>query len=212
MRKYLTEFIGTFFIVLTAVMVTSNPDTASMAPLAVAGMYLAMVYAGTQVSGGHFNPAITMAALMRRKVERGDAMYYVLIQLVASVVAAAIGVYLHDCNNGASIVARVNEQPICAVLAEFFGTFALVFVMLQVSSIQDGAGNTQLGMAAGFTVLAAGLALGNLSGGAFNPAIALGASVAGLFGWDDILVYLIGNTLGAAAAATAFQFTFESED
>jgi aquaporin Z len=207
MKKYLTEFIGTFFLVLTVVMATNNPATLAMAPLAIAGMYLAMVYAGAQVSGGHYNPAITMAALMRGKIERGDALYYVMVQLVASVVAAAIGVYLHDCNNGAAIVARVNEQPVCAVLAEFLGTFALVFVMLHVTSSRPNEVNSHAGLAIGFTVLAAGLALGNLSGGAFNPAIAFGASVAGMFGWDDILVYLIGNTLGAAAAATAFQFT-----
>ncbi len=212
MKKYLTEFIGTFFLILTVVLVTNNPVSASMAPLAIAGMYLAMIYAGGHISGGHYNPAVTFAVLIRRKIDRGDALYYITVQLIASVLAAAIGVYLHDCGNGATIVPRINEQTMCAVLAEFLGTFALVFVVLNVATTRSNAGNSHFGLAIGFTVMAVGYALGGLSGGAFNPAIALGATVADMFAWDDILVYFIGDLLGAAAAATVFQVVYGPED
>jgi len=87
MKKYLTEFIGTFFLVLTVVMVVNNPGIDPMAPLAIAGMYLAMIYAGSHISGGHFNPAITIAFLMRRQINRGDALYYIIVQLIASVLS-----------------------------------------------------------------------------------------------------------------------------
>jgi aquaporin Z len=212
MKKYLTEFIGTFFLVLTVVLASNNPSIALLAPLAVAGMYLAMIYAGGHISGGHYNPAVTLAILIRGKIDRGDALYYVLAQLIASVVAAAIGVFLHDCGNGAEIVARVNEQAMCAVLAEFLGTFALAYVVLNVATIRSNTGNSHYGLAIGFTVLAASYALGGLSGGAFNPAIALGATVAGMFAWDDIGIYLIGTLLGGAAAATVFHVTYGRED
>ncbi|MDO8367859.1 MAG: aquaporin [Saprospiraceae bacterium] len=212
MKKYLTEFIGTFFLVLTVVLAANNPNMAAMAPLAIAGMYLAMIYAGGHISGGHFNPAVTLAILIRGKIDRGDALYYVIVQLIASVFAAAIGVFLHDCGNGAEIVARVNEHAMCAVLAEFLGTFVLAYVVLNVMTTHSNANNSHYGIAIGFTVLAAGYGLGGLSGGAFNPAIALGASVAGMFAWEDILVYLIGNVLGAAVAATVFHVTYGRED
>jgi len=194
------------------VMAANNPGIASMAPLAIAGMYLAMIYAGGHISGGHYNPAITLAVLVRGKIDRVDALYYVIAQLIASVFAAAIGVFLHDCGNGGEIATRLNEQAMCVVLAEFLGTFALAYVVLNVATTRSNASNSHFGIAIGFTLLAASYALGGLSGGAFNPAIALGATVAGMFSWEDIGVYLIGALLGAAAAATVFHVTYGRED
>jgi aquaporin Z len=211
MKKYLTEFIGTFFLVLTVVMVVNNPGIDPMAPLAIAGIYLAMIYAGSHISGGHFNPAITIAFLMCRQINRGDALYYIIVQLIASVLSAAIGVYLHDCSGGLEIVARVNEQPICTVMGEFLGTFVLVYVFLNVTNTGKTDRNDFSGLAIGFSVLAMSYGLGGLSGGAFNPAIVLGGSVAGMFAWDDLLFYLIGSLLGAAAAATAIQLIDRKE-
>lgn len=212
MKKYFTEFIGTFFLVLTVVLTVNNPGIAPMAPLAIASMYLAMIYAGGHISGGYYNPAVTLAVLIRGKIDRGDALYYILAQLIASVIAAAIGVYLHDCGGGLNIVERVNELPMCIVLGEFLGTFALAYVVLNVTTTSANAGNSHYGLAIGFTVLSASYALGGLTGAAFNPAIVLGASMAGMFAWDDFLVYLIGILLGAAAAATAFQVTYGKEE
>ncbi len=212
MKKYLTEFIGTFFWVLTVILSANNPAIAPMAPLAIGSMLMVMVYAGGHISGGHYNPAVTLAVLMRGKMDRGDALYYVITQLIAAVLAAAIGAYLHDSGGGANIVARVNEQSLCAVLGEFLGTFALVYVVLNVATTRSNAGNSHYGLAIGFALITATYGLGGLSGGAFNPAVALGASVAGMFAWDDILVYLIGNLLGGAAAASIFQVTYGAED
>ncbi len=212
MKKYLTEFIGTFFLVFTVVMVANNPAVASMAPLAMAGIYLAMIYAGGPISGGHYNPAVTLAMLISRKIHRDDALYYVMAQLIAGVLAAAIAVFLHDCGGGLNMVSRVNEQAICSIFGEFLGTFALVYVILNMSSARSDKGAASYGLAIGFTLLAMSYALGGLSGGAFNPAMAVGASVAGMFAWGDFYVYLIGNLLGGAAAATIFQFLESRED
>ncbi|MFN0034350.1 MAG: MIP/aquaporin family protein [Saprospiraceae bacterium] len=212
MKKYLTEFIGTFFLVLTVVLTANNPGIAPMAPLAIGSVLMVMIYAGGHISGAHYNPAVTIAVLIRGKIDRNDALYYIIAQLIAGGVAAAIGAYLHDCGGGAAIAARVNEQSLCAVLAEFLGTFALAYVVLNVATTRSNAGNSHYGLAIGFTVLAAAYALGGLSGGAFNPAVAVGASVAGMFAWGDIWVYLVGTVFGAAAAATAFQAVYGRED
>ena len=91
------------------------------------------------------------------------------------------------------------------MLAEFFGTFALAYVVLNVATTRSNAGNSHYGLAIGFTVLAATYGLGGISGGAFNPAVAVGASLAGMFNWADIWIYLLGALLGAAAAVTEFQ-------
>ncbi len=212
MQKYLTEFIGTFFLVLTVVLTANNPGIAPMAPLTIGTMYMVMIFAGGHISGGHYNPAVTLAVLIRGKIDRGDALYYILVQLIAGVVAAAIGAFLHNCGDGATIAARLNEHSMCAVLAEFLGTFALAYVVLNVATTKTNAGNSHYGLAIGFTVIAATYAFGGLSGGAFNPAVAVGASVAGMFAWEDIWIYFIGNLMGAAAAATVFQVTYGRED
>lgn len=212
MKKYVAEFIGTFFLVLTVVMTANDPRMALWAPFAVGGMYLAMVYAGGPVSGAHFNPAITLAALLSRKIERGDAFYYLVNQLVAGGLAAAIGVFLYDCGGGIPIEARVNEQAMCAVMGEFFGTFALAYVLLSSSGKPAQETPQPNGIAAGFALLAVIYAFGGLSGGAFNPAVAFGASVAGLFAWEDFWAYCIGPALGAAAAATVFQLLQKPEE
>ncbi|MFN0215007.1 MAG: MIP/aquaporin family protein [Saprospiraceae bacterium] len=212
MKKYLTEFIGTFFLVLTVVLTANNPGIAPMAPLAIGSILMVMIFAGGHISGGHYNPAVTLAVLIRGKIDRGDALYYMLVQVIAGVVAAAIGTYLHSCSGGAIIGSRLNEQPICAVLAEFLGTFALAYVVLNVATTRSNAGNSHYGLAIGFTVMSAAYAFGGLSGGAFNPAVAIGAAVAGMFSWGDIWIYLIGTLLGGAAAATAFHATYGKAD
>lgn len=212
MKKYLAEFIGTFFLVLTVVLAANNPGIAPLAPLAIGAMLMVMVYAGGHISGAHYNPAVTLAVLLRGKIDRNDALYYVAAQLIAGVAAAAIGAYLHDCGGGLAIASRVNEQPLCVVLAEFLGTFALAYVVLNVATTQSNAGNSYFGLAIGFTVATAAFSLGGLSGGAFNPAVMLGAMVAGMLAWGDILYYLLGIGIGATAAASVFQIIYGRGD
>lgn len=211
MKKYLIEFIGAFFLLLTVILVGNNPALALMSPFAIGGIYLAFIYAASSTPGGYFNPAVTVALLIRRKLDPGEALYYIMVQLIASVLAAAIGVYLHDCSGGMDIAARVNEQPICTILGEFLGMFALVYVLLSVTSHAPVSGNSYYGLAIGFTLMAMSYAMNRVSGGIFNPAIVFGGAVAGMFGWDDLLVYLIGQILGAAAAATAIQLIQDNE-
>ena len=211
MNKYITEFIGTFFWVLTALL-SANNGSGAMAPLAVGGVVMAMVYMGRHISGGHYNPAVTLAVLMRGKIDRSDAIYYIVAQVLGGLVAAMMAVFLLNCQ------VRVDIRPLqhdvlCSLLAEFLGTFALVYVVLNVTTVRSSnADNSHYGLAIGFALAAMGFALRDISGGAFNPVVALGLSVAGMTAWGELWIYLAGILLGAAAAATVFGVVDKHQD
>lgn len=203
MNKYITEFIGTFFWSLTLVLAANN-GAGNMAPLAVGAALMVMVYAGSHISGGHYNPATTLALLMRNRLDRGDAIYYIVAQVLAALVAATIAVFLLNCQGNVG-VRPVQHDLLCCVLAEFLGTFALVYVVLNVSHAEDHNTERPLqGLAIGFTLIAMMYGLGGISGGAFNPAVAMSMMVADMADWGEWWIYLIGSVFGGAAAATVF--------
>lgn len=212
MKKYLVEFIGTFFLVLTAVLTTQQPAIAPMAPWAIAGIYLGMVFAGGQISGAHYNPVLTLASWMARRTGRTDLIYYLAAQLIAALLAAAIAVFLHECGGGTAIVSRIQEQSLCVVMVEFLGTFALTYALMQVAFAPSAEGSVQHGLAAAFILIALSYTFGRLSGGMFNPALAFGGCVAGIIAWEDFWVYLVGPVMGAAAGATVFQLLNNKEE
>jgi aquaporin Z len=203
MNKYITEFIGTFFWSLTLVLAANN-GAGNMAPLAVGAALMVMVYAGEHISGGHYNPAMTLALLMRNRVDRGDAIYYIVAQILAALVAAMIAVFLLNCQGNVGI-RPVQHDLLCCVLAEFLGTFALVYVALNVHhGGHDKERSPLQGLSVGFALTAMMYGLGGISGGAFNPAVAMSMMVADMADWGEWWIYLIGSVLGAAAAATVF--------
>jgi aquaporin Z len=97
------------------------------------------------------------------------------------------------------------------LIVEFIYTFALAWVVLHVATARGTDGNSFYGLAIGFTVVTGAFAVGGISGGAFNPAIAVGASVTGLFEWSNIWIYLVADFLGGAAAAFAFLYVLPAE-
>jgi aquaporin Z len=165
---------------------------------------MVMIYAGGHISGGHYNPAVTLAVLIRGKISTGDAVAYMISQVAAAVVAALVAKFIfHVSADGASACVIGYKA---ALGAELIGTFALAYVVLNVATAKGTSGNNYFGLAIGFTVLACGYAMGKYSGGAFNPAVAIGQSVAGFFCWNDIWVYAVGCFGGAAVAALVFKF------
>lgn len=204
MQKYLIEFIGSFFLVLTVVLCANNPDIAPLAPVAIGGMYMAMIYAGGHISGGHFNPAVTLAVRIRGKLEINDTIMYMVAQVFGGVIAASIGAYLHGSGGGAAIAFHSNPDPFASLLCEFLGALAIAFVALNVATTESNAGNSHYGLAIGFSAMAAAYGLGSISGGAFNPAVGIGATVAGMFSMGDIWIYVLGSLAGGAAAASIF--------
>ncbi|HLG39641.1 MAG TPA: aquaporin [Chitinophagaceae bacterium] len=192
MNKYITEFIGTFFLVLVAGL-TGNP-------IAIGSTLMVMIFAGGHISGGHYNPAVTLAVLLRRRISLGDALVYIGSQLAGALIAAfVISIFVKLPDNSAQQIDTAK-----ALLAEVLGTFALAYVVLNVATAKANAGNSFYGLAIGFTVLAMAFAFGEISGGAFNPAVAIGQSVIKAFDWANIWIYLIGCFAGGALAAFVF--------
>jgi aquaporin Z len=206
MKKYLTEGIGTFFLVI-AVLLAKGDN----APIAVGAVLIAMIYAGGHISGAHYNPAVSLGMLMRGKFEKSDLPFYVFAQVLASIFAALVAGFLLGCAAPYSVTPRINE-PLCALMAEFFGTFVLMFVILNVATARSIQGNSFYGTAIGLAVIGCGYLFGDLSGGAFNPAVALAHTIAGDFAWSDLWIYAVGELMGAAAAASVFAITYGRED
>lgn len=201
MNKYIVEFIGTFFLVLTIGMVVIEPGAGVMAPLAIGSVLMVMVYAGGHISGAHYNPAVTLAVWMRGRCPASDIPGYMIAQVVAGLAAAFAVMFL----KGEASVEASTLNPIQGVVAEFLFTFALCYVILNVATSKNTSGNSYFGLAIGFTVLTGAYAVGSVSGGAFNPAVAVGIIVMGLTEISNIWIFLVGNFLGGAAAALVFK-------
>jgi aquaporin Z len=201
MNKYLAELIGTFFLVLTIGCTVIGHGAGPLAPLAIGSALAVMIFAGGHISGGHFNPAVTLGVWLRGKCETKDVVPYMVFQIVGAVLAALVVNFLKA---GAPVTA-LQPATMPALLAEFLFTFALVYVVLNVATAKDTSGNSFYGLAIGFTVLVGAFSVGNISGGAFNPAVAAGISVMGLSSWPNIWIYLLADFVGAAVAAGAFK-------
>jgi aquaporin Z len=202
MAKYLVEFIGTFFLVLTVGCTVLKPDASTMAPIAIGSMLMVMIYAGGHVSGAHYNPAVSLAVWVRGLCSTTDLVAYVVVQIIAGVVGALAAMEL----KGFASQEVGNPNVVRALLAEFLFTFALAYVVLNVATAKATAGNSYYGLAIGFTVLAGATAVGPISGGAFNPAVAVAVVVMGLASVANLWVILVGTLAGGAVAGLAFRF------
>jgi len=204
MGKYVVEFVGTFFLVLTVGMTVIEPGAGAGAPLAIGSALMVMVFAGGHVSGGHYNPAVTLAVWLRGRCPTRDVPGYMAVQVVGALSAAAAVSVL----KGSAAMAQVTAgtpQVAQALLAEFLFTFALAWVVLNVATAKGTSGNSFYGLAIGFTVMTGAFAVGSVSGGAFNPAVAVGITAMGLSSAANIWIFLLANFAGGAAAAVTFK-------
>jgi len=202
LRKYITEFIGTFFLVLTIGMVVIG-GKGDFAPLAIGSILMTMIFAGAHISGAHYNPAVTLAVLLRGRMALSEAVVYWIVQILGGIVAGVLVSYLLIGTMPEAAVGR--EDSTRALIVELIGTFALAYVVLNVATAKGTICNMFYGLAIGFTVLAMAYASGGVSGGAFNPAVAVGANFMKLSVWSDIWIYLVGCFGGAALAALVFR-------
>lgn len=200
-RKLVVEAIGTFFLVLTVGMVVMQPGAGAFAPLAIGSVLMVMVYAGGHVSGGHYNPAVTLAVLLRGQTTASELVGYWIAQVVGGVIAAIVVAALGATLPPASPPPAVGA----ALLAEFLFTFALAYVVLNAATTKGTAGNSYYGLAIGFTVTVGAYSVGHISGAAFNPAVAVGVTVMGLSAWSFLWVFLVANLAGGAVAALVFR-------
>ncbi|PYU26283.1 MAG: porin [Acidobacteria bacterium] len=201
MNKYITELLGTFFLVFTIGCTVVGNGAGALAPLAIGSALMVMVFAGGHISGAHYNPAVTLGVWMRGRCETKDVAGYMVSQIAGAVLAALVVKYLKA---GAAVV-PIALATAPALLAEFLFTFALVFVILNVATAKGTSGNSFYGLAIGFTVMTGAFAVGNISGGVFNPAVAVGISMMGLSAWNNIWIYLVADFIAAMAAAWTFK-------
>jgi aquaporin Z len=203
-RKYIIEFIGTFFLVLTIGLSGGNA-------LAIGAILGAMVYMGGYISGAHYNPAVTLAIFLQKKILRRQAGIYMLVQLAAAIVAAAVFQAVHG---GKMTVGPANDAGfIAALLVEIIFTFALVSVVLHTAVSQRVKDNNYYGLAIGLVLIAGVLAGGHISGAAYNPAVGLGPNLYDLGSLSDHVsntwLYLIGPFAGGLLASWVFSSTAE---
>ena len=201
-RKYAVEAIGTFFLAFTVA--TSVLSGSVYTPLAAGAVLMVMIYAGGHISGGHYNPAVTMAVLVRRRISIGDAVGYWIAQIVAGIVAGAVARAIVDPATVHTLTLS-GRAFTAAALAELLFTFALCYVVLNVATSKDQPGNQFFGLAIGFTVAAGAFAVGGVSGGSFNPAVTFGAATAGAFAWSTLWIYFLVQFGAGALAALAFR-------
>ena len=205
MTRYITEFIGTFFLVII-IALSGNP-------IAIGSVLMVMIYMGGHISGAHYNPAVSLAILLRGKLPGRDYIPYVICQILGAFAAAAVAFYISGKAAYPAPGAGIDFMK--ATIAEIVFTFALASVVLNVATTQSTYGNNYYGLAIGFTVLASAFAVGSISGGAFNPAVAIGLilmdTIKGGTSMSNILVYIIGPFGGAALAALVFRVTNPAE-
>src|ERR1035437_1006402 len=212
MKKYLVEFIGTFFLVITFVLTNGN----FLAPVAVGSVFAALIYMGYAISGAHYNPATTLAMLLLKKISVKDSAIYILIQFIAGCAGAFCYFLIWGRNMG---IPRPNMEIniIKPLFVETIFTFLLVLMYLFVTE-KKNIGNNFYGLAIGLTLIGIGIASANISGGAFNPAIAIGPmAVDKLFGSCSCnpftygWIYLTGPFIGGAVAAFIYRFINQDE-
>ena len=149
MNKYIAEFIGTFFLVLTIGCTGVGAGAGVIAPLAIGAALMVMVFAGGHISGAHYNPAVTLGVLIRGKVNGADVVPYMVAQLAGAMIAALAVKFLRAGVAVTPITPHVGP----ALLAEFLFTFALVYVVLNAATAEGTSGNSFYGLAIGMTVM-----------------------------------------------------------
>jgi aquaporin Z len=201
MNKYITEFIGTFFLVLTIGCTAIPGAPGVIPPLAIGAALMVMVFAGGHVSGAHYNPAVTLAVFIRGRCPAKDVVPYWIAQIAGAVAAAFAAMFLVGKSGTPMEIANIPQ----ALTAEFLFTFALAYVVLNCATAKGTLDNSFYGLAIGMTVMAAAFSVGSISGGAFNPAVAVGIGVMKLVNFSQIWIHLSADLAGGVLAAVTFK-------
>jgi len=209
MPRYLTEFVGTLFFVMTIGLAVSSGH--ALTPLIIGSALMALVYMGAPVSGAHYNPAVTLALFLRRKMPRGDLLPYWVGQLLGAVAGAYLSSIFLDHTFAPAPAPTASTGS--AFLVELLYTSMLALVVLNCAAREATKGNSYYGLAIGFTIVVAVFAGGPISGGAFNPAVATGAIVINTLMGEGNLghlwLYLAGPLAGGVLGALIFKLQGE---
>ncbi len=198
LRSALAELIGTFVFVFAIISaVNSGSD---LTPLAIGFALMVMVFATGHISGAHLNPAVSVGVWLRGAIDLAGLLTYIVAQLVGASLAALVSFALFPA---ASDAMQIDVGP--AFLVEALWTFVLVYVVLNVATSKDHPNNSFYGLAIGSTVFVGAVGFGSVSGGGFNPAVALGLAITGQFAWGSYWLYFLAPIVGGAVAAVVFR-------
>lgn len=202
--NYAVEAIGAFFLVFTVGAAVGSRS--SLAPLAIGASLMVMIYAGGHLSGGHYNPAVTLAVLVRRRISLRDALAYWIVQIAGGLLAALlVRTVIDPAQLATTVTLKLTGRTLLGAFAgELLFTFALCYVVLNVATSKDHPKNSFYGLAIGFTIFAGAVAVGGVSGGAFNPAVTVAAAAMNMFAWPTLWVYLIAQVIAGFAAGVTF--------
>jgi len=195
-----TEFVGTFLLCFT-VALTAGKTT--MAPLAIGTILAVCVYGGGYLSGGHYNPAVTFAALLCGKISIFNSIVNTLSQFGGAFAAGLFAIFLEGSGKIGYPAVGDDFTFSQAVSAEAICTCFLCIVVLGSACSKATAGKDFYGFAIGMTVFACAISSGRISGGAFNPAVGILGATDNVF--DDLSVYLVGPYLGALIASVLYR-------
>ena len=203
LRKYLVEFIGTFFLVFTVASAVLLGGSSVIAPISIGFALMIMVYAGGHISGGHYNPAVSFAAAIRGALAWGQIIPYWIAQVLGASAAALLVAHFAEVPAVAPCPFTVTQ----VIIGEFLFTFALCYVVLQVATSKKTEGNSYYGLAIGSTVTVGAFAAGGIFClGAFNPAVAVGLGLIHSTCWVGVGVIAVTNLVAGLCAALVYKF------
>jgi len=197
-RNAVAEALATFLFVFAIISAVNSAG--DFAPIAIGFALMVLIYATGHLSGAHLNPAVSLGAWLRGALRLGDMIAYWIAQLVGGALAALASFAVFP---KAEAAAKIEVGP--AFLVEALFTFILVYVVLNVATSKDNDGNSFYGLAIGSVVVVGALSVGPVSGGGFNPAVALGLSISGQFDWANLWLYVLAPLIGGAVAALVFR-------
>jgi len=208
MKKYIMEFIGTFFLVFAIGNVIFQSGIGIMGPVAVGCTLMGVIYAGGHISKAHYNPAVTLAFLLRRGMQRSDVPGYLAGEILGACMGILTCMYLHDFPE--LTVLSLDIGP--TLIVEFLGTFVLAFVIMNVATAKALNNNGFYGLAIASIVVGLAYSVGAISGAAFNPAVSLALLICGLLDFPNFFLHLIPQFIGGGAAAYMYLYLVPDED
>ena len=202
--KFTVEAIGTLLLVFAVGVAVGGRS--SLAPLAIGAVLIMMFYTGARFSGGHYNPAVTLAVLVRRRIGLRDAAAYWTVQLGSGLLAAVlVRTVVDPAELATTATSTLTGHILVAAFAlQLLFTFALCYVVLNVATSTRRSGSAVHGIAIGFIVASGALAVGAICGDVFGPADTVWTAVIGVFTWPTLWVYLLSQVVGGAAAGVVF--------
>ena len=212
--KLIAEFVGTYLLIFT-VGCNVLGNTGTWAGVSIACVLMVSIYALGGVSGANFNPAVTFALFLTKAVDGTKMVAYMVTQVIAGILAGVTYTFVYGASIdlGPSLIpegvpgydGKSRFSWMCVAAVEILYTFMLCFVVLRVATSKSFPKQSEyFGLAIGFVIVAGGFAAGGVSGGAFNPAVAIGLDVSSAGqGMEWCLGYALFEFIGAGIAAFA---------